>query len=151
MSYIIYTPRSLGGKAKHSWADKVSKKFRKKNQTHSNHSLTNIKQKNDRKCVCCCKCSCLKTLFCVQVLPCGDGVLLLLMDTRLPSHSDALNVLPVDAEVGAPDGDGDSSLHGAETWDDLEGKIQWWGKEEWVFSGRRNWNGFKQIYCAIRT
>lgn len=50
------------------------------------------------------------------------------MDTWLPGHGDAFNVLPVDAEVGALDGDGDSSLHGAETWDNLDGEIQWGGR-----------------------
>lgn len=43
------------------------------------------------------------------------------MDTGLPNHGDAFNVFLVDAEVGAPDGDGDSSLQGTKTGDDLDG------------------------------
>lgn len=49
------------------------------------------------------------------------------MVTRLPDHADALNVFLVDAEVGAPDGDGDPSPHGAKTRDDLDGETQRWG------------------------
>lgn len=45
------------------------------------------------------------------------------MDTGHPDHAYAFNVFLVDAEVGAPDGDGDSSLQGAETRDDLDGEI----------------------------
>lgn len=43
------------------------------------------------------------------------------MDAGLPDHTDVFNVFLVDAEVGAADGDGDSSQHGAETRDDLDG------------------------------
>ncbi len=41
------------------------------------------------------------------------------MDAGLPDHCDAFNVLLVDAEVGASDGDGDSSPQGAVERDDL--------------------------------
>lgn len=41
------------------------------------------------------------------------------MDAGLASHSDAFNVVPVDSQVGAQDGDGDSSLHGPKTRNDL--------------------------------
>lgn len=60
----------------------------------------------------------------VQVLPCGDRVLLSPMDTGLTDHSDVFNVFPVDTQVGAPDGDGDSSLQGAVARDDLDEQIQ---------------------------
>lgn len=65
------------------------------------------------------------------MLPCGDRVLLLPMDTGLTDHSDVFNVFPVDAEVGAPNGDGDSSPQGAKTRDDLDEEIQWWGEGWW--------------------
>lgn len=55
--------------------------------------------------------------------PCGDRVLLSAMDARLADHSDVFNVLPVDAEVGAPNSDGDSSPQGAKTRDDLDEEI----------------------------
>lgn len=58
------------------------------------------------------------------VLPCGDRVLLSPMDTGLTDHSDVFNVFPLDAQVGAPDGDGDSSPQGAEARDDLDEQIQ---------------------------
>lgn len=60
----------------------------------------------------------------VQVLPCGDRVLLSPMDTGLTDHSDVFNVFPVDTQVGAPDGDGDSSPQGTVARDDLDEQIQ---------------------------
>lgn len=47
------------------------------------------------------------------------------MDAGLPSHCDAFNVSLMDAEVGASDGDGDASQHGAETRGDLDVEMQW--------------------------
>lgn len=46
------------------------------------------------------------------------------MDTRLADHCNAFNIFLVDSKVGATDGDGDASPHGAETRDDLDEKIQ---------------------------
>lgn len=60
------------------------------------------------------------------------------MDTGLTDHSDVFNVFPVDAEVGAPNGDGDSSPQGAKTRDDLDEEIQWWGEGWGGFIGRRD-------------
>lgn len=45
------------------------------------------------------------------------------MDTGLTNYSDGFNVFPVDAEIGAPNSDGDSSLQGAKSGDDLDEKI----------------------------
>lgn len=47
------------------------------------------------------------------------------MDTGLTGYSDVFNVFPVDAEIGAPNGDGDSSQQGAKSRDDLDEEIQW--------------------------
>lgn len=63
----------------------------------------------------------------MQILPRGDRVLLATMDTGHPDHADGFDVFHLDAKVGAPDGDGDSSPQGAITRDDLDGKVQWWG------------------------
>lgn len=79
-------------------------------------------------------CVCIYAAACILALmhqggndsPCRDRVLLPLMDARLADHSDVFNVLPVDAEVGALNSDGDSSLHGAKTRDDLDEGIQGW-------------------------
>lgn len=50
------------------------------------------------------------------------------MDAGLASHGDAFNVIPVDSQVGALDGNRDPSLHGSETRNDLRkgdmGKMQ---------------------------
>lgn len=46
------------------------------------------------------------------------------MDTGLFGHGDAFNVFPVDAKVGAADGDGDAAQQGAETWNDLKAVTQ---------------------------
>lgn len=78
-----------------------------------------------------CVCVCIYAAACILALmhqdgndsPCGDRVLLSLMDARLPDHSDVFNVLPLDAEVGAPNSDGDSSPQGAKTRDDLDEEI----------------------------
>lgn len=50
------------------------------------------------------------------------------MVAGLPDHSDAFNVFLVDAKVGAPDGDGDSSQQGTEKRDDLDGEKECWGR-----------------------
>lgn len=52
------------------------------------------------------------------------------MDAGLPGHGDTFDVLSVDAEVGAPDGDGDSSSQRAETGDDLREEVQRFGSEQ---------------------
>lgn len=57
-------------------------------------------------------------------LPFGDGVFFWLMNAGLPSHRDAFNVSLIDAEVGAADGDGDASQHGAEKRADLDVEMQ---------------------------
>lgn len=41
------------------------------------------------------------------------------MDAGLAHHTDVCDVTPVDAQVGAADGDGDSSQQGAKARDDL--------------------------------
>lgn len=46
------------------------------------------------------------------------------MDTGLSDHSDAFYIFLVDAEVGALDGDRDSSQQGAKKRDDLYVEIQ---------------------------
>lgn len=43
------------------------------------------------------------------------------MDAGLAHHTDVCDVTPVDAQVGAADGDGDSSQQGAKARDDLGG------------------------------
>lgn len=51
------------------------------------------------------------------------------MDTGLSNHCDGFNVFLVDAEVGAPNGDGDASLQGPKVRDDLDGKTQGGGMD----------------------
>lgn len=48
------------------------------------------------------------------------------MDAGLASHGDAFNVIPVDSQVGALDGNRDPSLYGSITRNDLHQEI--WGK-----------------------
>lgn len=55
------------------------------------------------------------------MLPGGDGVFVLLMYTGDPHHTDGLDVLLVDAQVGALDGDRDASPHGPVARDNLGG------------------------------
>lgn len=59
----------------------------------------------------------------VQVLPCGYRVFLLAVDAGLTHHSDVFNVFLVDAKVGAPNGDGNSSLERSKARDDLDEEI----------------------------
>lgn len=46
------------------------------------------------------------------------------MPAGLPDDCDAFNVLLMNAKVGATDGNGDASLHGAITGDDLNEHMQ---------------------------
>lgn len=64
------------------------------------------------------------------------------MDARFADHSDVFNVLPVDAEVGALNSDGDSSPHGAKTRDDLDEEMGWVG---WGWGGVTRRRDLKQI------
>ena len=59
------------------------------------------------------------------------------MDAGLSDHSDAFNVFPLDAKVGATDGDGDASQHGSETRDDLGGEIHS-VEVRWAFIARQD-------------
>ena len=56
-------------------------------------------------------------------LPGGDGVSVLLVYAGDPHHTDGLDVILVDAQVGALDGDRDAPLHGSVARDDLRGGL----------------------------
>lgn len=54
------------------------------------------------------------------------------MDAGLADHTDVCDVTPMDAQVGAPDGDGDSTQKWTEARDDLDERDEWletgWGR-----------------------
>lgn len=63
------------------------------------------------------------------LLPGGDSVSVLLVYAGDPHHTDGLDVLLVDAQVGALDGDRDAPLHGTVARDDLRLGNRDWGTD----------------------
>ena len=72
-------------------------------------------------------------------LPGGDRILFLHVDAGLSDHRDAFNIFFINAEVGAANGDGDASLHGAVKGDNLDEEIQSVGERVGVY----RWKGFE--------